>query len=135
MQWDLPTLSVFWVRGSDVTSFENAYRDIGQQLEIPGLENNKSDVKRLVKAKLSQEKTGKWLMIMENADDFRIFYRNDNKDSGSDVLSEYLPFSPLGSILFTTRDRDAATRYAGSNVIEVDKMDDKESVELLQLSL
>ncbi|KAH8588542.1 hypothetical protein B0O99DRAFT_746711 [Bisporella sp. PMI_857] len=129
-----PACSVFWVRASDITSFENAYRDIGLQLKIPGLEDDKADVKRLVKAKLSQESTGKWLMIVDNADDFEIFCYND-KDSKYSGLSEYLPFSALGAILFTTRDREAATRYASSNVIDIDEMDNKESRELFQRSL
>jgi tetratricopeptide (TPR) repeat protein len=129
-----PMCSVFWVRASDTTSFDNAYRVIGQQLEIPGLEDDKTEVNRLVKARLSQESTGSWLMIVDNADDFETFYNgNDNKGSGA--LSEYLPFSTLGAILFTTRDREAATRYAGSNVIDVDEMDDRESRDLLQRSL
>jgi hypothetical protein len=125
---------VFWVRASDTTSFNNAYRGIGQQLEISGLEDDKADVKRLVKTRLSQESTGKWLMIVDNADDFEMFY-NGNDDNGSGALSEYLPFSTLGAILFTTRDREAATRDAGSNVIDIDEMDDRESRELLQRSL
>jgi pentatricopeptide repeat protein len=129
-----PTCSVFWVRASDTASFENAFRVIGQQLKIPGLEDDKADVKKLVKTRLSQESTGKWLMIMDNADNFEIFYHN-NKDSGYGALSEYLPFSPLGTILFTTRDREAATRYAGSNVIDIDEMDDEESREILRRSL
>jgi hypothetical protein len=126
---------VFWVRASDVIGFDNTYRNIGQQLIIPRLEDDKADVKRLVKTRLSQESTGKWLMIVDNADDFEIFYRNNNKDSVSGALPEYLPFSTLGAILFTTRDREAATRYAGSNVIDIDEMGDTESRELLQRSL
>jgi hypothetical protein len=74
-------------------------------------------------------------MVVDNADPFEMFYHNDNKDSGSAILSEYLPFSTLGAILFTTRDREAAIRYAGSNVINIDEMDDTESRELLQQSL
>lgn len=130
-----PTCSVFWVRGSDATTFDDAYRKIGEKLQIPGLQDDKADVKRLVKTRLSQESAGKWLMIVDNADDFEIFYHKSNDDNGSSALSEYLPFSTLGVILFTTRDRNAARRYAGSKVIEIDKMDDKESRELLQGSV
>ncbi len=125
---------MFWVRASDRTSFDNSFRDIGQQLKIPGIEDGKSDVKRLVKTTLSKESTGKWLMIVDNADDFEMFYRNDQY-SGSSALSEFLPFSTLGAILFTTRDREAATRYAGSNVINIDEMDNRESRELLERNL
>lgn len=130
-----PTCSVFWVRASDTTSFETAYRNIGETLKIPGVRDDKADIKRLVKTRLSQESTGKWLMIVDNADDFEIFYYSSNEDGRSSILSEYLPFSTLGGILFTTRDREAARRYAGSKVIEIDKMGDKESRELFQGSL
>jgi Cdc6-like AAA superfamily ATPase len=84
-----PTCSVFWVRASDTISFDNAYRDIGQQLKIPGFEDNKADFKRLVKTRLSQKSTGKWLIIVDNADDFRMFYHDSNKDNKSGALSEY----------------------------------------------
>ena len=135
LQQTLPDYSLFWVRASDTTSFDNAYRDIGKQLGIPGLDDDKADVKRLVKIRLSQKSAGKWLIVVDNADDFEMFYRNSNEDSGSGVLSEQLPFSTLGAILFTTRDREAATRYVGLNVIDIDGMDDIESRELLQRSL
>jgi tetratricopeptide (TPR) repeat protein len=139
LQTKSPTCSVFWVRASNTTSFDNAYRDIGQQLEIPGLEDDQADVKRLVKTRLSQESTGKWLMIIDNADDFQLFYGGDNHDGNQgdsqNTLSTYLPFSTLGAILFTTRDREAATRFAGSNVVVVDEMNDTESRGLLQRSL
>jgi hypothetical protein len=85
---------VFWVRASDTTSFDNAYRNIGQQLGVPGLEDDKADVKRLVKTRLSKENTGNWLMIVDNADDFETFY-NDDDANRSSSMSEYLPFSPL----------------------------------------
>jgi hypothetical protein len=130
-----PTCSVFWVRATDPTSFDNAYSEIGQQLEIPGLKDAKADAMGLVKTRLSQERTGKWLMIVDNADDFQLFYHNDEGENRSKALSEYLPFSTLGAILFTTRDRKAATRFAGSNIVIVNEMDDTESRELLQRSL
>ena len=44
-------------------SFEQAYRKIGEQLQIPGLDDDKSDVKEVVKTRLSQESAGKWVMI------------------------------------------------------------------------
>ena len=130
-----PKHSVFWVRASDATSFERAYHEIGQQLEIPRVDDDKADVKELVKARLSQESAGKWILIVDNADDFELLYKRADESSPSRALHEYLPFSPLGAILFTTRDRDAATRYAGSNVIEIEEMDEADSRELLKMSL
>jgi tetratricopeptide (TPR) repeat protein len=130
-----PGYSFFWVRASDATSFESAYREIGRQLKIPGLDNAEADVKALVKAILSSEGSGKWIMIVDNADDFEILYSKADERTESHALHEYLPFSRLGAIIFTTRDREAATRYAGSNVITIEEMDDRESRELLQNGL
>ncbi|KAN0089551.1 hypothetical protein V8E51_019811 [Hyaloscypha variabilis] len=130
-----PECSVFWVRASDATSFESAYREIGQQLKIPELDDDKADVKELVKGRLSLESSGKWIMIVDNADDFALLYSRDDERIETRALHEYFPFSPLGAILFTTRDREAATRYAGSNVIAIEEMDDAESRELLKTGL
>ena len=74
----------------------------------------KAIVKALVKASLSSESSGKWIVIVDNAEDFELLYKKVTDDVGSHALHEYLPFSLLGAILFTTRDREAATRYAGS---------------------
>ena len=130
-----PEYSVFWVRASDTASFETAYREIGQRLKLPGLDDDKADVKELVRTRLSQESAGKWILIVDNADDFGLLYNRANESSSSRALHEYLPFSPLGAILFTTRDREAATRYAGSYVIRVEEMNEAESRRLLKAGL
>jgi hypothetical protein len=67
LQKILPMLSVFWVRANDVTSFDNAFRDIGQQLKIPGLEDDKADIKRLVKTRSLPPS----LSIMQTGSDFK----------------------------------------------------------------
>jgi tetratricopeptide (TPR) repeat protein len=135
IQESSPEYSVFWVRASDAANFEGAYREIGQRLKIPGLDNDKADVKELVRTRLSQESAGKWLLIVDNADDFGLLYNHANESSGSRALHEYLPFSPLGAILFTTRDREAATRYAGSNVMRIEEMNEAEARKLLKTGL
>ena len=85
-----------WVWASNVISFDNAYCDIRQQLKIPRLEDDKADIRRLVKTRLSYKSTGKWLIIIDNADDFKIFYHNNNNNnSRSSALSKYLPLSTL----------------------------------------
>jgi hypothetical protein len=54
---------VFWVRANDRTSFDNAFRDIGQQLKIPGLEDDRADVKRLVKTRLLSQDSSRYSII------------------------------------------------------------------------
>jgi hypothetical protein len=55
-----------------------------------GIEDDKSDVKNLVKQRLSHESAGPWLIILDNADDEVTWGRNS-------TLTEYLPDSPIGS--------------------------------------
>jgi hypothetical protein len=61
-----------------------------------------------------------------------MFYHNDSKDNQSSALSEYFLFSTLEAILFTTQDREAATQFAGPNIVIVNKIDNTKSKELLQ---
>ncbi|KAH8681067.1 violaceus kinesin [Xylariales sp. PMI_506] len=90
---DYPDCSVFWVPAVDATSFENAYREIGQALGVQGLMDDKADVKALVRAALSQENSGDWLLVIDNTDDVGL----------ATTFSEHFPTSRKGSILFTTR--------------------------------
>lgn len=73
-------------------------------------------------------------MIVDNADELNLFYNSTN-NSTSLSLSTYLPFNTRGAILFTTRDHKAATKYAATQVISAEEMDDKESRELFSRSL
>jgi tetratricopeptide (TPR) repeat protein len=121
---------VFWVPAVDAITFENAYREIGRQLQIKGIDEDKADVKLLVKTTLSQS-THKWLLIIDNADDIELFF------AGATPLRDYLPFSRQGSILFTTRNYTAAMKLGISpkNVLRTAEMSKIEAVELLQRSL
>ncbi|KAH7124782.1 P-loop containing nucleoside triphosphate hydrolase protein, partial [Dactylonectria macrodidyma] len=99
---EYPDCSVFWVPAVNYISFENAYCDIGQKLKVQGIEEDKADVKALVKAALTRE-MGSWLLVIDNADDMQLLFG----DSG---ISDYLPFNPIGSILFTTRNHEVTVR-------------------------
>lgn len=129
-----PAHSVFWVQASDTPSFEKSYREIGSKLNISGFDDPKADIKTLVKERLSAQESGKWLMIVDNADELNLFYNSTN-NSTSLLLSKYLPFNTRGAILFTTRDHRAATKYAAKQVISIEEMDDTESRELFSRSL
>lgn len=123
--------SVFWVPAVDATSFKNAYRNIGQLLNVPGIEEDKADVGQLVRAALSQEAQGSWLLIIDNVDDLAL--RLDNDAS----LKDYLPFSTKGSILFTTRSREVVVELdiPEANVIAVEGMTQEEGLMLLKAHL
>ena len=88
-------------------SFKKSFCDIGQALQVPGINKDKADVKSVMKTFLSQESAGRWLLIINNADDIEMLYSRANKStesSGSPALANYLPFSQIGSILSLSPD-------------------------------
>jgi nucleoside phosphorylase len=123
-----PDCSIFWVPAVDATSFENAYHDISKLMKIEGINEEKADVKRLVKTTLEKESSGSWLLIVDNADDIELLF-------GDTRLSDYVPFSRNGSVLFTTRNHKVAVRLESNVVISVAEMDDREALNMLQTGL
>lgn len=116
-------------------SLQQAYRDIAQQLRIPGWDEEKADVKKLVQAHLSQADTRPWLCVFDNADDLSMWIRSSGSEPGSKNLKDYLPKSKQGCIVFTTRDKKTAIKLAGQNIIEVPEMEEDGALQLLQKSL
>ncbi|KAK2589658.1 hypothetical protein QQS21_012665 [Conoideocrella luteorostrata] len=114
--------SIFWVSAADVNTFENSYREIGRHIKIKGIDEEKADVKRLVKTALSDESIGSWLLVVDNADDTGLLFEPI-------CLSDYLPFSRKGSILLTTRNQTVASRLGiqGASIITTAEMYDVEA--------
>lgn len=121
-----PGCSIFWVPAVDATSFENAYREIGRQLGIKGIDEDKADVKTLVREALGRESSGHWLLIVDNADDPDLLF-------GDTALSDCLPFSLKGSILFTTRRHEVAVSLdiPGRNIVTTEEINELEATDLL----
>ena len=67
-----PDCSIFWLPATNVESLQQAYLEVGQQLGIPGIDEEKADVKKLVQDRLSQDSAGRWLLIFDNADDIEM---------------------------------------------------------------
>jgi tetratricopeptide (TPR) repeat protein len=122
---------VFWVPAIDISTFENAYREIGRALKIHGIENTQADVKQLVQVALSRC-NNKWLLIIDNADDVDFFF-NTTKVAQSNLL----PFSLMGSILFTTRNNEVSQKLdiRRESIIRLSELSGSEAVKMLQKGL
>lgn len=122
--------SIFWVPAVDVAGFENAYRDIAQSLQLKSAEDDSESLMLLVKNALSREDWGRWLLIIDNADDLDITL-------GVKGLFNYLPFSRKGSILFTTRNPEISLKLdlPPENKLVLSGMIRNEAFELLRKSL
>lgn len=85
-------------------------------------------VKEQVKAYLSHESSGKWLLIFDNADDMEMWTKET--ETGP-ALKGVLPKNESGHILFTTRNRRLAVKLASSNVIRIPDMDEDTGLQML----
>jgi hypothetical protein len=121
---------VVWIHASDPARFRQGYRDIADQLLLPGREDPKADVLQLVHAWLSDRRNGPWLMILDNVDDDGIFFSDDHN---SKPLESFLPQAAHGTILITSRNNIAATNLVGGHgdVVQVEPMGEDEALALL----
>ena len=141
-----PATWVFWVHASSTARFEEGYRKIAERAKLPGWDQPDVDIMKPVYSWLCDEAHGRWVMIIDNADDLGVFprpleKRKGRKDDGSSntaaALLEFLPQSPNGSILITSRSRDVAFRLTGSyaDIIRVHPMDQSHALALLRNKL
>ncbi|KAH5337583.1 hypothetical protein HBI23_011860 [Parastagonospora nodorum] len=130
-----PTRAIFWIPALSRDSFEHAYFDVARVLGIPGIDNDTVDVKQLVKAKLSSDTMGHWLMVVDNADNASVLVGDIGTNESEDKLMDYLPHSRRGTIIFTTRTRAAAVELAESNTLALKGLERVEAIELLHKRL
>ena len=77
------------------------------------------------------EKSGKWLIILDNADDIDVLYA-----SSSGRFADYFPRSDHGSIIMTTRNKQIGIKFAtAKNIVDLPAMTDIESSMLLTVRL
>lgn len=144
-------VAVFWVSTADRFRFSKSYESIA--LEIPEtfrkdhsllvMEQassrdplSSSSTLMLVKDWLSGVHSGKWLLILDNADDSEAFRSSTDQDDGKSLL-RYIPQTSNGQILITSRNQSVALGLVGSQecLIHVDSMSPSEAVSLLRSGL
>ncbi|CRK48035.1 hypothetical protein BN1723_016830 [Verticillium longisporum] len=133
--------SVFWVHVSTRARIEESYRFLADLLEIPRRHEPGVNILTLVRDWLTGPKPGKWLMILDNADDVDVFFATDTTQSTSSAsshethepLAAYLPKTGDGKILVTTRSMNAAEKLTGGHhsVIQIPTMGQAECLQLV----
>jgi tetratricopeptide (TPR) repeat protein len=126
-----PEFSVFWVPALSMESCEQAFAEIAQAIGIPEAASGDKDAKELVKQWLSKERAGKWLLVLDNADDMDILFGT----GGAEGILHYLPKSEEGVIVYTTRTQEVAVALTGAEVIELGPMSQPDAAEFLEQSL
>ena len=122
--------SIFWVPAVSGESFEQGYREIAIRCSIPL--DPKEDPKAPVQRYLNSDVAGKWLLVVDNADDQEVLYGKSNQPSG---VMDCLPESENGRVLFTTHHRETAVSLVGREVVVLQEMDREEAETFLAKSL
>jgi hypothetical protein len=138
-----PEGQVFWVHGSSISRFDQAYNEIARKLRLPGLGDPNIDIRSAVFEWLSDEDNGPWLFVLDNADDQELLFGNNPLTSPAQQglqnvveLVRYLPRSSNGCMLVTTRDNRIGKRFGNrGKPIEVLPFDVEESKYLLRHKL
>ncbi|EOO03104.1 putative nb-arc domain-containing protein [Phaeoacremonium minimum UCRPA7] len=122
-----PEYDIFWVPALSTATFEEAYVEIARRLALQKYSDD-DDPKDLVRDHLSSDEAGRWLLIIDNADDGDVLFTQNG-------LSRYLPESENGLTLFTTRSREVAVETVGCDVVDLSEMDWAEATSFLEKSL
>jgi len=134
---------VFWVHAGNSTRFIEGYREIALRVGLLKGHEQDVDVLPLVKRWLSDEHNGTWQLIVDNCDETKYFFDNIDGDLQSEsteerrAISDFIPQSGNGTVLFTSRNRDLAVRLVGRHrsIIDLDVMSSTEAMALLETKL
>lgn len=138
-----PEGQVFWVHGSSITRFDQAYSEIARKLQLPGFGDPNVDIRRAVCEWLSDGENGPWLFVLDNVDDQEVLFEGSSLKSlgqqGEQHLAELvksLPRSSNGCMLVTTRDSRIGKRFGNrGKPIEVLPFDVEDAGRLLRYKL
>ncbi|KAL8366543.1 hypothetical protein RB595_010413 [Gaeumannomyces hyphopodioides] len=120
---ETPNKWIFWIHAGTQARVEEGFRAIADAVKLPGRDQPKADIPQLVCGWLSNERNGRWTIVLDSADDENVFYAANDGREGK-PLASCLPQSRNGSIVVTTRNRDLACRLTGSykNIINIRPM-------------
>lgn len=120
------------------------FREIAEEAEICGRDNPQADIPDLVRKWLRKEKR-RWLIVLDNLDDDAVLtLQREGESKGaaerqskqSFSLSDYLPQTPNGSLLITTRTLAVALQLVEArDSIQIGPMTNSEAIALLAKKL
>lgn len=105
--------------------------EILKRANVTGWKEPQCNSLQLMKDWFESDESGKWLIVIDNADDIDLLY---NPDEGR--LAAYFPRSERGSILMTTRNRQIGVKFATHrNIVDLPALTNDESSMLLTTRL
>jgi hypothetical protein len=139
---------VLWVHASNAARFEQSYRDLADELRIPDRQSPKVNVFKLVHDWLRIEANGRWLLVLDNVDNAQFLlepqttgvysakHAGATENRSRQPLVAYIPHSQSGSVLITTRTKDAALKLVEeSDIVAVKPMEQSQAIALFEKKL
>jgi tetratricopeptide (TPR) repeat protein len=127
----MSAVSIFWMPALSMESFEQACAGIVAALHIGQAGAGEDDAKEVLREHLCSERAGRWLLVLDNADDDKLLFGAES----SKGIIDYIPDSEKGMILFTTRMQDVAVSLTRGDVLELGSMSERDAAEFLKKSL
>ena len=133
------------MHASNAARFEQSFRDIADKVKIAGRRDPQANIYKLVHDWLCDSRQ-RWLLVLDNVDDARFLLSGqaDSHDQDQPTnaqvirkpLREYLPHCERGSILVTTRNKEAARNLVEQrSIISVEPMDEAQALALFKKKL
>ena len=137
---------MLWVHAGNMARLEQGFRDIADHVKISGRQDPKVNVFRLVHDWLRDEKSGQWLLILDNVDNPDLLSeagdtgqrrQGPSMDGGQgQPISAYLPQSQNGSILVTSRSQAVALKLVEEkDIVVVQPMTPAQALSLVEKKL
>jgi tetratricopeptide (TPR) repeat protein len=128
---------VLWIHASSAARLEQSVRTNLDDLKVSGRADQGANVFQLLRGWLQDSKNGKWLLILDNVDDARYLLKSSSSSKQQkERILDYFPASSHGSVLLTSRTRDAALKVVErSSIISVEQMGAEHAVELMRKKL
>lgn len=124
-----PEQHIIWIYASTADRVKQAYLSIAKELGLAGWDDPTCDKMNLVCEWLNDEGSGKWLLVLDSADDLEVFF---GKTPGRSDLARYIPHGSHGTLVITSRDKRVCQRLLGNDcIIEIGPMTSSESAHFL----
>ena len=124
---EYPDYSIFWLSASSSARFKQDFRKLARTCLL-STDIAEDDLIEQVQDYLSSEEAGKWLLVIDNADDRNLLF----EDNG---ITRCLPQSSTGITLFTTRYKDLAVDLVGASILSLKEMNIEEAEHFFAKSL
>ncbi|EMC93782.1 hypothetical protein BAUCODRAFT_74513 [Baudoinia panamericana UAMH 10762] len=130
-----PDTWVLWFHVSNAARFQQSLQNAAEQLELAGRKDPKADLLQLLRNWLRNENNGRWLVVLDNADDASVLLESSATSSEAHPARrpmDYFPSCDHGSMIITSRSKGEALKLVyEKDCIDVTAMSENEAESLL----